>query len=193
MSDNRVLWCFLSSPPARSVHSFSRHAIAHARDILCALALALALTPPAAVFGCKGWSIARAWLFGSSSGATPRVVGFGRSASAHSFLRRLASSGVCVFDARPVKQATEPSAPRARSRRGQRRKLVEVVQSFARYRYICSKFSVWLSRPELIGYYIWPENIESEQLFYSNPCCHVLPQQLSIRKTRSGRPEHFSI
>ena len=121
--------------PRELVRSFSRHAIAHARDILCALALALALTPPAAVFGCKGWSIARAWLFGSSSGATPRVVGFGRSASAHSFLRRLASSGVCVFDARPVKQATEPSAPRARSR-GQRRKLVEVVQSFARYRYI---------------------------------------------------------
>ena len=29
-----------------------------------------------------------------------------------------------------------------------------------------SKFSVWLSRPELIGYYIWPENIESELLLY---------------------------
>ena len=132
--------------PRELVRSFSRHAIAHARDILCALALALALTPPAAVFGCKGWSIARAWLFGSSSGATPRVVGFGRSASAHSFLRRLASSGVCVFDARPVKQATEPS--------GRELEVAASDESALKLFNVSpvidisdSKFSVWLSKP----------------------------------------------
>ena len=101
------------------------------------------------------------WLFVRSDAAGGCL--FGGSASAHADLPRL------VFDClMPV--------PSNRRRSRVRRELEVAAASDESSLKLFKvspvidisdlKFSVWLSRPELIGYYIWPENIESELLLY---------------------------
>ena len=194
MSDNRVLWCFLSSPPTRTLRDRSLVAPLHMLVTSCARLLSRSLSQRPCLGARVGVDSARRpGLFGLPE-ATPRVVGCLTGAPARTLsclgLPRLVF--VCLM---PV--------PSNRRRSRVRRELEVAAASDESSLKLFkvspvidisdSKFSVWLSDPDLIGYYIWPENIEPELLFYSNLCCHVLPHQLSIRKTRSGHPEHFAI
>ena len=147
VSDNRVLWCFFPSPPANANSSRVRSLVAplHTLATSCALALARSLSQRPCLGARVGVDSARRpGLFGSLSGATPRVVACLAGACQRALC--LAWSGNdCLM---PV--------PSNRRRSRVRRELEVAASDESSLKLFKvspvidisdSKFSVWLSKP----------------------------------------------